>query len=203
MGIKVEAGTIIGNTEDKYNSGNFIARRLIDGFFRSLDGLVERTGACEVHEVGCGEGYLARRLSDHGLRVRASDFSTQIIQTAHTLSAGYDIAFKTTNIYDLDPTIDQAELVICCEVMEHLEDPGRGIAALRRITDTWCILSVPREPIWRALNMARGKYWDDLGNTPGHLQHWSTNKFINFVGQHFDIVEVRQPLPWTMILCRT
>jgi hypothetical protein len=30
---------------------------------------------------------------------------------------------------------------------------------------------VPREPIWRIGNMARGRYLGDLGNTPGHIQH--------------------------------
>ena len=35
------------------------------------------------------------------------------------------------------------------------------------------LVSVPREPLWRGLNMARGAYMRDLGNTPGHVNHWS------------------------------
>jgi len=61
---------------------------------------------------------------------------------------------------------------------------------------------VPREPIWRILNMARGKYWRALGNTPGHLQHWSRSGILGLLAEHFEIVEVRTPLPWTMVLCR-
>ena len=35
------------------------------------------------------------------------------------------------------------------------------------------LVSVPREPLWRALNVARGAYLRELGNTPGHVNHWS------------------------------
>jgi hypothetical protein len=59
---------------------------------------------------------------------------------------------------------------------------------------------VPREPIWRLLNMMRGKYIGSLGNTPGHLQHWSTSEFRKFVAPVFNVVEVRTPLPWTILL---
>ena len=53
-----------------------------------------------------------------------------------------------------------------------------------------------------ALNLARGKYIKDLGNTPGHLQHWSKKSFITLVEKYFTVIEVKSPLPWTMLLCR-
>ena len=64
------------------------------------------------------------------------------------------------------------------------------------------IASVPREPLWRILNVARGRYWLELGNTPGHLQHWSGSTFTALLAERFELVEVRYPLPWTMALCR-
>jgi hypothetical protein len=50
--------------------------------------------------------------------------------------------------------------------------------------------------------MARLKYVQELGNTPGHLNHWSRRTFVRFLGRGLDVVEVRAPLPWTMALCR-
>jgi hypothetical protein len=64
------------------------------------------------------------------------------------------------------------------------------------------ILSVPNEPIWHLLNMARGKYLTALGNTPGHFQHWSRSQFVAFVLQYATIVDVQTPLPWTLVHCR-
>jgi hypothetical protein len=50
--------------------------------------------------------------------------------------------------------------------------------------------------------MARGKYFGTLGNTPGHIQHWSKNAFCALVSEYVDVVAVRSPLPWTMVLGR-
>ena len=41
-----------------------------------------RTGAREVHEVGCGEGELAIRLARQGLRVRGTDAFPQVLEEA-------------------------------------------------------------------------------------------------------------------------
>ena len=95
-----------------------------------------------------------------------------------------------------------AELVVCCEVLEHLDDPKRALDVLARLARPWLIASVPREPLWRALNLARLSYVGALGNTPGHLTHWSKRGFERFLGERFEVVEVRTPLPWTMALCR-
>lgn len=93
-------------------------------------------------------------------------------------------------------------MIVCCEVLEHVADPEAALEILARLSRRWLLTSVPREPIWRVLNMARGKYLSDLGNTPGHLHHWSSNGFRTFIASRFDIVEIATPLPWTMILAR-
>jgi hypothetical protein len=64
------------------------------------------------------------------------------------------------------------------------------------------LVSVPREPLWRGLNMARGAYLRDLGNTPGHLNHWSRRGFVALLSRHGEVREVRSPFPWTMLLVR-
>ena len=59
---------------------------------------------------------------------------------------------------------------------------------------------MPFEPIWRIGNMARGRYLRDLGNTPGHVNHWTNRGFTTLVGTHFEVVDRATPLPWTMVL---
>jgi len=155
--------------------------------------------------VGCGEGELAQRLAARGLRTRGTDFSADVIAeaTRRAEAAGIEAEFRTVPIEELDPAEDAAELVVCCEVLEHLPDPEAGLGMVARLARPWAIVSVPREPLWRALNVARGKYLGDLGNTPGHLNHWSRRGFLRFLGRHLEVVEVRSPLPWTMALCRS
>jgi 2-polyprenyl-3-methyl-5-hydroxy-6-metoxy-1,4-benzoquinol methylase len=200
-GRAAEAG---GNVYDKYSSLHPIERRLVSGFLAQFDQLVDRTGAGEAHEVGCGEGELALRLAAGGLQVRGSDAFTAVIGEARRRAAavGAEIDYETKPVEELDPDRDAAELVVCCEVLEHLEDPEAALETLGELARPWLIVSVPREPLWRALNVARLKYVRDLGNTPGHLHHWSRGAFLRFLGRRLEVVEVRNPLPWTMALCR-
>jgi 2-polyprenyl-3-methyl-5-hydroxy-6-metoxy-1,4-benzoquinol methylase len=194
-----------GNVYPKYTTSNPLARLLVDNFARNLDMLVERSGARQIHEVGCGEGFLTTRLAQRGLNLRGSDLSATAIAEARARAReqGLAIPFQVADLYGLSPATDAAELVICCEVLEHVPDPERALRMLAGLARPWLILSVPREPLWRLLNMARGHYLCSFGNTPGHLQHWSASRFRRMVGYHAAIVERRTPLPWTMLLCRT
>ncbi len=193
-----------GNVYDKYATRHPIERRLVGGFLGQVDELVALTGAAEAHEVGCGEGEISIRLARRGLRVRGSDVAAEVIAEARrrAVAAGTEIEFRRAPIEELAPAGDGAELVVCCEVLEHLADPERGLAVLASLARPWLLVSVPREPVWRALNLARGHYFADLGNTPGHLNHWSRRGFVNWLSTRLSVVEVRAPLPWTMALCR-
>jgi ubiquinone/menaquinone biosynthesis C-methylase UbiE len=199
------AGTDGGNVYDKYGSSHPIERRLVRAFLAQLDRLVRSSGARDVHEVGCGEGELSLRLARSGLRVRGSDVSETVIAEARdrARAAGVDVEFKAAAVEELDPSEDAAELIVCCEVLEHLEDPDRALQTLASLARPWAVISVPREPLWRALNLARLAYPRELGNTPGHLNHWSRRGLVRFLGQRFEIVTVCTPLPWTMALCRS
>lgn len=139
------------------------------------------------------------------MRVRGTDAAPGAIDEARerAKAAGLEIDFRASPLEDLDPADDAAELVVCCEVLEHLPNPDAGLDMVARLAEPWAIVSVPREPLWRALNMVRLKYVRDLGNTPGHLNHWTRRSFLRFLRTRLDVVEVRAPLPWTMALCRS
>jgi ubiquinone/menaquinone biosynthesis C-methylase UbiE len=117
-------------------------------------------------------------------------------------AAGVEVGFRVASIEALDPHQDSAELILCCEVMEHVADPRAALEIIARLASPWAIVSVPREPLWRVLNLGRLRYVRELGNTPGHLQHWSRSSFVRFLQQHLEVVAVRSPLPWTMALCQ-
>lgn len=200
-----ESGIVIGNTYDKYGSRNPIVRWMTSQFEETLSELVAIAAPNAIHEVGCGEGYWVLRWSDQGIAARGSDFSTRIIEMARENASKRGLPatlFEVRSIYDVEPSRDKADLIVCCEVLEHLEHPEAGLQALQKVVGRHLIVSVPREPLWRVLNLARGKYVPDLGNTPGHIQHWSKVAFVRLVSKYFEVVEIRSPLPWTMLLCR-
>ena len=195
---------VAGNLYDKYHSTNPIAKYLMNGFLSNFDELVAQTGAKKAFEVGCGEGQLTLRMERAGIRANGTDLEESVVMEAieNGKNAGVTSSFRSADLYGLSPQSDAAELVVCCEVLEHVPDPARALDVLISLAKPWLLLSVPREPVWCWMNMARGKYLSDWGNTPGHIQHWSAKSFKKLVETKTKIVAVRQPLPWTMVLCR-
>jgi 2-polyprenyl-3-methyl-5-hydroxy-6-metoxy-1,4-benzoquinol methylase len=200
-----ENGVAVGNAYDKYTSSNLIVKWMMTGFKSALSDFVTKAAPREIHEIGCGEGYWVVHWNEQGICAKGSDFSTQIIEIAKYNATRHGLPpslFEPHSIYDLEVGRDSADLVVCCEVMEHLKKPEAGLQALQRIVCRHLIVSVPNEPLWCMLNMVRGKYIPHWGNTPGHIQHWSKSGFIKLVSKYFDVVEIKCPLPWIMLLCK-
>ena len=200
----IEDGIVAGNYYPKYTTRNPISRLLVGRFLYQMDDLVKSINPSSIHEVGCGEGDLILRYAKHDRLLLASDFSEQIIAKAQLNAKirNIQINFMVRNIYDLQGE-DPASLVLCSEVLEHLDHPAHAIENLSQIANPYLIVSVPNEPLWRILNILRGKYLSDFGNTPGHLQHFSTSGFLQILSKHFEIIKVLRPIPWTLVLAST
>ena len=151
-------GVVIGNSFDKYGSRNPLVRWMMNGFDAALSELVRKLQPAEIHEVGCGEGYWTMRWAAEKIAARGSDFSSTVIDIARANAAERGLPaemFSARSIYDLDPATDAAELVVCCEVLEHLEHPEKALERLSALARPHLILSVPREPLWSGVREIR------------------------------------------------
>jgi len=186
----------------KYQSTNPISLYLINGFKNSLLEFVQRADPQTIHEIGCGEGKLSELLAANtNAEIRATDYDENcILHAIHHRKK--NIEYEVRNVYKLTQEHDSAELIVCCEVLEHLEYPEKALKVINTLNAKNYIFSVPREPLWRVLNILRGKYWKDLGNTPTHINHWSRKSFIKFISTHFEIIALSKPIPWTMVICK-
>ena len=193
-----------GNTYDKYSSTNPVVRHLMDGFERTLDRLFASAGPKSVLDVGCGEGVLTYRWAEQlGEKpIVGIDLADPKLAAEWRTRRRENLEFRTFAGGAL-PFPDRAfDLAAAIEVLEHVPDPERTLADMARVSARHLLVSVPREPLWRGLNVARGAYLRDLGNTPGHVNHWSKHAFIRLVEEHGEVVEARSPFPWTMLLVR-
>jgi trans-aconitate methyltransferase len=198
----VDDGVVVGNRFDKQGSRNPLVRRLMAGFDHGLFELLAQTGPVRsVLEVGCGEGHVTSKLARYfpGARVLGTDFSPAIIDIARRANPQQE--FQVCSVYDA-PSLGEWDLIVACEVFEHLAEPVRALEAVSRAAHGHVLVTVPREPLWRILNVARGQYWSTLGNTDGHLQHWSRGALLRFLATRLEVVDSRMPLPWTQVLCR-
>jgi 2-polyprenyl-3-methyl-5-hydroxy-6-metoxy-1,4-benzoquinol methylase len=190
-----------GNTYDKYRSKNPIERRLMKGFFAALSDALPLEHPATVLEVGVGEGEISAKLRSRypGAHIVGIDLHDDAL-AAEWRTRGLVGVFGDIARLPFPP--QAFDLVMAIEVLEHVNEPSVALAELVRVSRGRLVLSVPREPIWRVANMARGKYLADLGNTPGHIQHWSRRGFAELVGSQLDVVSVSTPFPWTMVEAR-
>ena len=197
-------GIVTGNTYDKYGSGNPVVRRLMSSFELTLDELMEQAKPSSLLDVGCGEGVLVHRWAQSlpETRIVGIDLVEESIQAGWAERQAPNLEYRVMEASNLPFAEGEFDLASAIEVLEHVPDPDHTVAEMARCAQRHLLVSVPREPLWRMLNMARGAYWPALGNTPGHLNHWSRRSFVKLLSRHGEVVEVRSPFPWTMLLVR-
>ena len=192
-----------GNTYDKYGSQNPVVKKLMAGFHGSLDELWAAAGPESVLDVGCGEGVLTRewaqRLEDR--RIVGIDLEDPKLTREWEARSRPNLEFRAEEATSLTFHDDEFDMATAIEVLEHVPEPEATLSEMARVARRWLLASVPREPLWRGLNVARGAYWRSLGNTPGHVNHWSKGSFVSLLERYGD-VEARTPFPWTMALVR-
>jgi SAM-dependent methyltransferase len=205
-GVTVDReGTVTGNTYDKYGSTNPVVRRLMARFEGTLDELFTQADPQSLLDVGCGEGVLtqkwAQRLGDER-RVVGIDLDDPALHGEWAKRTAPNLEYRVMKAENLPFADGEFDAATAIEVLEHVPDAEHTVAEMARVAKRWLLVSVPREPLWRGLNMARGAYWKDLGNTPGHVNHWSKRSFVALLSRHGEVVQARSPFPWTMLLVR-
>lgn len=199
------ASSVTKQKEDfsgKYESSGLIGRWLVSRFFGAVNAMVSSClpQVSNVLEVGCGPGYSTKKLAmlSGSRRFVASDVASPLISQARRRNP--ETWFVNQSVFDLAHRDQSFDLVVMLEVLEHLDRPESALRELHRVCRKYLVISTPREPIWRALNCMRGKYLSDWGNTPGHLQHWSSSGLVKEVSPYFSVLAMSRPLPWTVLL---
>jgi SAM-dependent methyltransferase len=192
-----------GNTYDKYGSQNPVVRRLMAGFERSLDELWHMASPGSILDVGCGEGVLTSEWAERiEGRIVGIDLPDPKLEAEWQKRQRPNLEYRAEEATSLSFADGEFDMATAIEVLEHVPDPEATVAEMARVASKWLLVSVPREPIWRMTNMARGAYWKSLGNTPGHLNHWSKVGFVSLLCRWGKVEEIRTPFPWTMALVR-
>lgn len=193
-----------GNTYDKYGSTNPVVRKLMAGFESALDELWTKAAPSSILDVGCGEGVLtcqwAEQLGER--RIVGIDLDDPKLKAEWDKRRRANLEYRVEDATNLSFGDGEFDMATAIEVLEHVPDPERTVSEMARVAKSRLLVSVPREPLWRGLNMARGAYLKDFGNTPGHINHWSKRSFTSMLARHGTVEEVRSPFPWTMVLVR-
>jgi 2-polyprenyl-3-methyl-5-hydroxy-6-metoxy-1,4-benzoquinol methylase len=187
------------SNNEKYTQGagnpvvKYLMRMLFDRVSVELDAVNPRN----MLDAGCGEGHAIEWLGSscpqeiYGFDVNPE--AVEYCQQRHKHGI-----FTTQNIYSLDYEADYFDVVLCMEVLEHVEKPENALKELARVSKRSLILTVPNEPWFQLGNFFRGKYLATMGNHPEHIQHWGTKSFPRFIDESLGVrnYSVNAVGPW-------
>lgn len=195
--------TILGHYYNKHETRNPILRVFVNSYKRNFRTIIGELTFDSVVEIGSGEGYIISYLLEVAKPrlVVASDIDIGIMcQGSWRGVLAEKLVCKGEHLPILNRFFD---LVLACEVLEHVESPREIVREIARVSKKWVFVTVPYEPYWRILNIMRGKYIGDFGNTPGHLGHFSVEGIVNLLSESFSIYLLRIVFPWIFVLCET
>ncbi len=185
---------------EKHTTQNPISRFFLNNFTTLLISEIKVLKPESVLDVGAGEGFVLEKLRTNkiGKRLEGIEYMQEAIELGKITHP--KVTIKKGDIYKLPYKDNAFELLICTEVLEHLEDPVKALVELKRVTSKYIILSVPNEPLFTVQRFLRGKNMLKLGDHPEHIQHWNSTAFQKFVAEYVTVKSVKTPLPWTMVV---
>ena len=174
--------TISTSNHDKYVDGrkNPVVAALMDRLFATVSARVAGFAPTSLLDAGCGEGHALEHLRGLPLtRYVGVDANPDCVAYCREQFPGH--TFATESVTHLPFGDAEFDVVLCMEVLEHLEGPSVALRELARVARVGVVLSVPWEPVFQAGNLARGKYLPTFGNHPEHIQHWGRRSFARWL----------------------
>jgi len=187
----------------KHANTNPIQKALIGNFYKEFFKIVKPLRAVSILDVGCGEGFTLKKLEEKkiGKKNEGIDYSSDAIKIGRKIYP--ELNLSKGDVYDLKYPDNSFDLVICTEVLEHLENPAKAVAEMRRVTSKYIIFSVPNEPFFIMANFLRGKYLKSFGNHPEHINHWTFWGFEAFLKKNgLTVVKSKHPFAWSLVLSK-
>ena len=191
----------ISTSQEKYRDPNPVVRYVIQRFFGRIREVVAEFGPGTVLDAGCGEGELLRRkVLPSSVAVSCLDLSPESLAEVRRHSTPRSLICGS--VLALPVAVASFDVVLCMEVLEHLENPRAAAEEVARAARLAAVFSVPWEPWFRVGNVFRGKHLSRLGNHPEHIQHWNPRTFRAFLSKSFSDIRLVGAFPWIIACCR-
>ncbi len=175
---------------------NPLVRWLDSQRVRITDRLVRREAATRVLDIGCESGYVTTEVFSSRRLVVMADLDPAMLQRARA-SAAPALCFLAADVTRLPFQKGSLDLVVCTEVLEHLEDPASAVQELARVLSPGgrLVMSVPNERVilrlkqWvRRLGFSRmllGPLSPTLAM--GHIQLFTKSELRSMLGCHLHV----------------
>jgi 2-polyprenyl-3-methyl-5-hydroxy-6-metoxy-1,4-benzoquinol methylase len=153
-----------------------------------------------VLEIGIGEGFLSGYLSEKLPTVRFVGVDSSEAALARLRRLFPQIETRVRDACNLSGLEGPFDLVLCAEVLEHLDRPARALDAIAALQPRRALLTVPHEPFFRLSNLASGANVARWGNDPEHIQRFGPRSFRRLLSGRFDVLALETSYPWILAL---
>lgn len=190
----------------KYKTSNPLFKNLVKNYFKAVASLYQiiSSEVSSALEIGSGEGFSTKEILkflNSDTRFKAFEPSEKSVEMALELNP--DVTFINQELHQIDSSVYKSDLVFLLEVLEHLDNPVSALHKLSNISSKYLIIGVPNEPIWRICNFIRLSYVKQLGNTPGHVNHWNARSLSTLVEANYGpVIKLYSPFPWIVLLAK-
>lgn len=185
----------------KHTSKNPVRRYFLYNFHTDLIALCRKIRPYSILDVGCGEGFTLNTLQilKIGKKLEGIDYSREAVKIGNIQFPKLNL--KVGDIYKTQFKENAFDLVICTEVLEHLDKPQIALKELFRISKKYIIISVPNEPLYMLSRFFSGINMLKLGDHPEHINHWTASSFQKFIIKNKGKIKIlKLPFPWTLVL---
>ena len=196
----------------KYKTRNPLKRKLITRFDLRILQLLKQITDENSHmffgknitllDAGCGEGFITEQIKQcfPKWNITGVDGAEEAVLFAKKRVKG--VSFEIGNLYSLDFPDRAFDIVVCSEVLEHLDDHELALKELNRVSKSVLLLTVPHEPWFRLGNLAAFHNISRLGNPVDHVNHWSFSEFQKFTRELLTDFECKYEtsFPWSICL---
>lgn len=185
----------------KYQNDNPLQRALIRRYVATLhDMFIEAGPVSSVLDVGVGEGFVSGYLSEQLPTIRFTGVDMSASDIALLRAKFPRIEAHQGSAYDLGGLPQGYDLVLCAEVLEHLDSPARALDEMLARRPRRLLLTVPHEPFFMLSNLARGKNVTRFGNDLDHKNHWGPAAFRALLETRLSVLRLATSYPWLLAM---
>ena len=144
-----------------------------------------------VVDIGCGSGF--KLMKDLG---KFKTIGTETEPCYSLLKSKYPdrewyLAGESEKSFFKNPNIENADVVLCCDVIEHIVDPDVLLEYLVSLNAKYYIISTPcREVLCK--NPRFSATYEPTWNGPPlngcHVREWTMSEFTEYISERFEVV---------------
>jgi SAM-dependent methyltransferase len=142
--------------------------------YEAARNIMKKNDLRTIYDIGCGSAYkLVHILGEYdttGIDVPA---------TIDVVKAHYPDRKWITASFD-DTSLPKADLVICSDVIEHVDDPDALMRFILNCAKDWIVISTPDRDLVYRPRLINKYYWGPPIN-PTHIREWTMPEFRRYV----------------------